>query len=100
MSLCNYQFKQNPELLVALLATKGTTLVEASPRDTIWGIGLSETNPKAQKRETWRGENLLGQILTEVRDEMSDKCTTGTCEKQDEKSHEGEAEEILSRKQT
>eukprot|EP00731_Ephydatia_muelleri_P017973 Em0011g13a len=69
------KFTQNPALLASLMATKGTTLVEASPRDTIWGIGLSAENPKALRRETWRGTNLLGQILTELRDEIDNECT-------------------------
>jgi len=64
------KFSQNEELLGQLLSTKGTTLVEASPFDTIWGIGLSEKNPKAQNRNTWRGQNRLGEILTKVREEL------------------------------
>src|SRR3954466_8109738 len=36
------KFTQDPELHAALLATAGTTLVEASPHDTVWGIGLAE----------------------------------------------------------
>ena len=51
--------------------TTGTTLVEASPYDKIWGIGLKSTSPLAQNRSTWKGTNLLGKILTEVRDELS-----------------------------
>ena len=69
--ICNnfsQQFSQNPEIKKHLLSTKGTTLVEASPRDRIWGIGLSATNPDAQNKEKWRGKNLLGYILTDVRD--------------------------------
>ena len=38
------------------MKTAGTTLVEAAPRDTVWGIGLSAKNWKAQQREHWRGE--------------------------------------------
>lgn len=64
------KFTQNPELLKALLATAGTTLVEASPYDKVWGIGLLETDPKAQDRATWQGENLLGEALTELRDDL------------------------------
>ena len=37
------------------MRTRGTTLVEAAPRDTIWGIGLSANNWKAQYRKHWRG---------------------------------------------
>jgi ribA/ribD-fused uncharacterized protein len=62
------KFKQNPDLLEKLLATKGTTLVEASPYDKIWGIGLKEDDPKAQDRATWRGKNWLGQVLTAARE--------------------------------
>ena len=65
------KFTQNPELLAQLLATKGTVMVEASPYDRIWGIGLAATDPRALDRATWRGQNLLGQILTELRDELA-----------------------------
>jgi ribA/ribD-fused uncharacterized protein len=64
------KFTQNPALLEQLLATKGTTLVEASPFDRIWGIGLGASNPLAQDPKTWRGQNLLGKILTQLRDEL------------------------------
>ena len=64
------KFDQNPALMEALLATAGTTLVEASPRDRIWGIGLSANNKKALDRATWRGTNWLGEILTQIRDEL------------------------------
>jgi ribA/ribD-fused uncharacterized protein len=64
------KFTQNPELLETLLATAGTTLVEASPYDRIWGIGLAASDPRAQDPETWRGQNLLGKILTSLRDEL------------------------------
>ena len=62
------KFSQNADLKEALLATKGTTLVEASPYDTIWGIGLKEDDARAKNVATWRGLNLLGKILTNIRD--------------------------------
>jgi hypothetical protein len=62
------KFRQNNALNTALLATKGTTLVEASPYDKIWGIGLSADDPRALDRSQWLGENLLGEVLTEYRD--------------------------------
>ena len=64
------KFTQNPDLRAALLATAGTTLVEASPSDTIWGIGLAEDDPAAQDRKRWRGTNWLGEVLTRVREAL------------------------------
>jgi len=64
------KFTQNPELRQALLDTAGTELVEASPFDRIWGIGLAATDPRAEDPAQWRGQNLLGKILTRVRDEL------------------------------
>ena len=64
------KYTQNPDLLTALLATAGTTLVEASPYDTIWGIGLAADDPRARSRSTWLGKNWLGETLTKVRDQL------------------------------
>jgi len=67
----NYaKFTQHPTLQKMLLATAGTTLVEASPKDAIWGIALSEDDPRAQDRATWQGRNWLGEVLTEVRNDI------------------------------
>lgn len=64
------KFSQNASLRHALVRTAGTTLVEASPSDCIWGIGLRQSDPRAAKRHKWRGLNLLGETLTRVRDEL------------------------------
>lgn len=70
----NYaKFTQNARLLRKLLDTKGTTLVEASPYDCIWGIGLKETDKNARNREKWRGSNWLGEILTGLREDLIDE---------------------------
>ena len=58
------KFSQNKELKKALLNTNDAILVEASPYDKIWGIGISEEDTKNKK---WRGENLLGKALMDVR---------------------------------
>jgi ribA/ribD-fused uncharacterized protein len=67
------KFSQNEELMDALFSTKGTTLVEAAPNDPIWGIGLAEDDPRALKRDTWLGKNLLGEILTRIRIDLMGK---------------------------
>jgi ribA/ribD-fused uncharacterized protein len=64
------KFTQDEALHAALVATAGTTLVEASPFDRIWGVGLAESNPNIHDRSKWRGKNLLGQILTRLRDDL------------------------------
>ncbi|MFK7980164.1 MAG: NADAR family protein [Saprospiraceae bacterium] len=62
------KFEQNEDLKTYLLNTKDSIMVEASPYDKIWGIGLKKDNPKAQYMDTWNGLNLLGFVLMEVRD--------------------------------
>jgi ribA/ribD-fused uncharacterized protein len=70
----NYlKFSQNAALKQFLLETKNKVLVETSPSDAIWGIGLPETDPKATKPAEWRGLNLLGFALMEVRDELKNQ---------------------------
>ncbi len=65
----NYaKFTQNPSLYTFLLNTGKRILVEASPQDKLWGIGLSQDDPRASKPEQWQGLNLLGFALMEVRD--------------------------------
>lgn len=68
------KFTQNPSLLEKLRQTEGTTLVEASPRDRLYGIGLSANNPKSLNRSTWRGKNVLGELLTKLREELKDEA--------------------------
>jgi ribA/ribD-fused uncharacterized protein len=66
------KFTQNTELGAFLLGTKNKVLVEASPRDTIWGIGLGAANPNARIPSRWRGLNLLGFALMKTRAALRD----------------------------
>jgi ribA/ribD-fused uncharacterized protein len=65
-----FKYLQSKKHRIALYETEGTTLVEASPLDKIWGIGLIESDPRALTRETWQGKNYLGEILTRVRNDL------------------------------
>jgi len=64
------KFTQHEDLKKILLATDGTTLVEASPVDFIWGIGLDENDPDRFFRSKWKGSNWLGEVLTKVRENI------------------------------
>jgi len=68
------KYSQNSHLLKILMATKGTTLVEASPYDLIWGIGLKASDSRVNNRENWTGKNWLGKVLTSVRNFMEIDC--------------------------
>ena len=54
----------------ALLDTGNTILAEANPHDRIWGIGLAASDPRASDPSKWLGQNLLGEVLTEVRSRL------------------------------
>ena len=62
------KFRQHPDLQEFLLSTKERVLVEASPVDRIWGIGLAADSERAENPKQWQGLNLLGFALMEVRD--------------------------------
>ena len=69
---CKLKFEQNPKLLNELLNTNGKKLVEASPTDRVWGIGLAEDDPRIHDPKNWRGTNWLGEVLTKLRDDILD----------------------------
>ncbi|MCA2981149.1 MAG: NADAR family protein [Myxococcaceae bacterium] len=62
------KFSQDEALRAHLLSTGDAVLVEASPRDRVWGIGLGRDNPLVQQPARWRGQNLLGFALVHARD--------------------------------
>jgi ribA/ribD-fused uncharacterized protein len=65
-----HKYRAHERLGRFLLDTGDKILVEASPVDAIWGIGMGQDDPAARVARTWRGDNLLGFALMEVRDKM------------------------------
>jgi len=65
------KFQQNPQLAQFLQQTGDRVLVEASPLDPIWGIGLAATDRRANQPQTWQGLNLLGFALMQVRSQLA-----------------------------
>lgn len=67
-----HKFSQHPDLADFLRNTYNKILVEASPVDNIWGIGLNQNSKGVYNPYKWRGENLLGFALMEVRDRLTE----------------------------
>ena len=65
------KFGSDTALRAFLLGTVNRILVEASPVDRIWGIGMAEDDPDCTNPNLWRGDNLLGFALMEVRNRLS-----------------------------
>ena len=67
----NYaKFTQNEELKKELLATGNKIIVEASPYDQIWGIGMGENEEGIEDPKNWKGQNLLGWVIMMVRQHL------------------------------
>jgi len=64
------KFAQNSQARYTLLSTDDKILAEANPHDIIWGIGLDACHPDSMDPSKWRGQNLLGKILMQVRDKI------------------------------
>ncbi|MFB9512161.1 NADAR family protein [Streptomyces purpureus] len=65
-----HKFAADEDLRAFLLGTGDRVLVEASPLDRIWGIGLAADDPRAEDPTRWRGLNLLGFALMEARERL------------------------------
>ncbi|XP_063404366.1 uncharacterized protein LOC134687837 [Mytilus trossulus] len=72
------KFSQDESLKATILETYPKTIVQASPYDSILGIGLEENDPFAWDCKTWKGQNLLGKALTKVRDELKEEVELKT----------------------
>ena len=64
------KFSQNEDILKTLLETGTSLLAECSPYDEKWGIGIDISDPARLDTKMWKGRNLLGGILMEVREEL------------------------------
>mmetsp|Transcript_24065 Transcript_24065/g.57310 ORF Transcript_24065/g.57310 Transcript_24065/m.57310 type:complete len:213 (+) Transcript_24065:177-815(+) len=73
------KFCQNPGLNAQLLNTGDSILAEASPRDKVWGIGMEEREASKVSPVDWPGQNLLGKLLVNLREEISEEGPF-TCE--------------------
>ncbi len=66
-----HKFSAHEELRAFLLATGDRVLVEASPVDRVWGIGIAADDERAADPERWRGPNLLGFALMAARERLA-----------------------------
>lgn len=67
---CMAKFSQNHDLLKALIET-GTKAIGEASRDPLWGIGKSLDHPNVLDKDDWQGENILGNVLMNVREQLS-----------------------------
>jgi ribA/ribD-fused uncharacterized protein len=67
-----HKFSRHPALKDFLLATGEQVLVEASPMDKVWGIGMAAESLAAKNPASWKGSNLLGFALMEVREKLKE----------------------------
>ena len=72
------KFSQNAALSDYLLTTGDRVLVEASPVDPVWGIGMAEDHPQAEDPQAWLGLNLLGFALMDVRQQLKQSGSHGS----------------------
>ena len=72
---CYFKFSSNEELKSNILSDEfnGKHFVESSPIDKIWGVGLGENNPMIDDENNWKGTNLLGKALDEVRERLQNE---------------------------
>ena len=66
------KFTQNRDLIIKLMDTGDAVLAEASPFDRTWGIGLSADDERAVNRKKWKGQNLLGETLMKIREQLKE----------------------------
>jgi ribA/ribD-fused uncharacterized protein len=94
------KYEANSDLKEKLFKTAPLTLVEASPLDIFWGVGLDANDPKIHDKENWRGQNKFGYLLTELRDEMMANEKSGAITQTSRSTSESEDSRGRSKKRT
>jgi ribA/ribD-fused uncharacterized protein len=70
----NYaKFSQNTLMRKELFRSGDREIVEASPEDKIWGIGMHESHPDILDKTKWQGTNWLGEAIMKVRDKFDEE---------------------------
>lgn len=75
------KFSQNPSLEAYLITTAGRVLVEASPTDRVWRIGVAADDERACRPSLWKGMNLLGFALMDVRERLAKGSADASCDR-------------------
>lgn len=70
---CMLKFEAGEKIRQKLFETEDRILVEASPIDNIWGVGLHEDDDRILDESNWTGENRLGKVLMDVRSKLKEK---------------------------
>jgi hypothetical protein len=91
------KFTQNERLRERLLGTGDRIIVEASPHDRVWGIGLHQSEPEAHQPELWQGLNWLGVALMQVRATLAAEDSGGSAEHESVLEKQLAAREALRR---
>lgn len=71
LDILKAKFYSDDFLKDELLSTEGKVLVFANENDTVWGVGLGSYSNNILEEENWKGQNLLGKALMEIREEMT-----------------------------
>jgi ribA/ribD-fused uncharacterized protein len=67
------KFSQNSDLKEIMINHKDLILVEASPVDRVWGIGLHFSSDLVLNEKNWKGKNLLGECIMYARNKIISK---------------------------
>lgn len=74
-NICYQKFSSNYDIKRMLLKTDNKTLVEGSPYDIVWGVGISKHDDSILQETNWKGNNSLGEVLMKVRSDLRKKSS-------------------------